>query len=96
MAARGLYFSTDLRGSYLVAESVSVQSSTEATALYCVFDAAAVMGPIGPDGQPTVVNDQVISLRNEYHLFLENGLWKVGEQLELEELGEGNLCPPAA
>jgi hypothetical protein len=96
LTAQGLYFSTDLRGSYLVAESVTIESSTEATALFCVFDAGLVMGPTGPDGQPTVVNDQILSLRNEYRLFLEDGLWKVGEQLQLDELGQGDRCPPAA
>jgi hypothetical protein len=95
MAAQGLYFSTDLRGSYLVAESVAIVSMTEATATYCLYDAGAVMGPNGPDGIPTVVDDQILSLRNDYHLFLESGSWKVGEQLPLETLGKGNLCPPA-
>jgi hypothetical protein len=68
---------------------------TEATATYCLYDAGAVMGPNGPDGIPTVVDDQILSLRNDYHLFLESGSWKVGEQLPLETLGKGNLCPPA-
>ena len=96
MAAQGLYFSTDLRGSYLVAESVTIVSPTEATAVFCAYDAGAVLGPIGPDGAPTVVDDQILSLRNEYHLFLESGAWRVGEQLPLETLGQGSQCPPAA
>ena len=36
---QGLYFSTDRRGSYLVAESVSLDSPSQATAIYCVYDA---------------------------------------------------------
>ncbi len=91
----GLYFSADTRGSYLVAESTILESASEATAVFCVFDAGTVLGPVGPDGLPTVVNDQILSLRNEYYLFYENG-WLVGEKRELERVGEGSHCPPAA
>ena len=93
---QGIYFSSDRRGSYVVAESIALESTTEATAVYCVFDAGTVLGPNGPDGVPTIVNDQVLSLKSEFHLFLEGGTWLVGEKQELERLGEGNLCPPAA
>jgi hypothetical protein len=96
LVGEGLYFSTDRRGSYLVSESISLPSPTEAIAVFCVFDAGTVLGPNGPDGLPTVVNDEVLSLRNEYSLFLENGSWRVGEKQELARLGEGSLCPPAA
>ena len=75
-------------------ESVSVGSATDASAVFCVFDAGTVFGPTGPDGLPTIIDDQVISVRNDYRLYLENGTWLVGEQKELQELGEGNLCPP--
>ena len=92
---QGLYFSSDRRGSYLVPESIAVESTIEAMAVYCVFDAGTVLGPNGPDGLATIVNDQVLSLRNEYHLFLEDGVWLVGEKQELDHLGEGNLCPAA-
>ena len=95
MAAQGYYFSTDLRGSYLAAESVSVNTTSAATAVFCAYDAGAVMGPNGPDGQATVINDVMASVRYEFHLFLEDGTWRVGEQRELERLGEGLLCSPA-
>jgi hypothetical protein len=95
MAAQGLYFSTDLRGSYLVAESVSLISPSEATATFCAYDAATVLGPNGPDGLPTVVNDEILSLRNEYRLYWESNQWQVGEQRELQDLGRGSLCPSA-
>ena len=96
MAAQGLYFSTDLRGSYSVAESITVGSPTQASAMYCIYDAGAVMGPVGPDGVPTVVNDVLASVRYSFDLFLEDGSWLVGEQHQTERLGEGSLCPPAA
>jgi hypothetical protein len=96
MTNEGLHFAVDGRGSYQVAESVTIVSSTEATATYCAFDAGTVLGPLGPDGLPTVVNDQIVSLRNEYRLYNEANRWQVGEQREIEELGQGSLCPPAA
>ena len=96
MSAQGLHFSTDTRGSYVVAESVNLVSTTEATATFCVYDAGTVLGPIGPDGLPTVLDDQILSLRNEYRLYLDQAGWRVGEQREVEELGQGNLCPSAA
>jgi hypothetical protein len=92
----GLYFSSDLRGSYLVPETIDVNSSSEVVARSCWYDAAVVLGPIGPDGQPTVVNDEIISIRYDLTLFLEDGVWRVGGQVEDQRLGEGNLCPPAA
>lgn len=96
MAAQGLYFSTDLRGLYLVAESVTQTSPTQATAVYCAYDAGVVLGPNGPDGQPTVVNDVAASVRYKFELFVEQNAWHVGEQDQIERLGEGSLCPPAA
>jgi hypothetical protein len=95
MAQQGLYFSTDIRGSYLVSESFNAESDTRATAIYCAFDALTVLGPNGPDGLPTIVNDEMLSLRNEYVLFFEDAAWRVGEQNQQEQLGEGNACPPA-
>jgi hypothetical protein len=95
LAAQGLYFSTDRRGMYLVVESVTVSMPSEATAMYCVYDPGIVLGATGPDGLPTVVNDQISSIRYSYGLFLEEGLWRVGRQHELERLGEGSLCPPS-
>ena len=93
LVAQGLYFSPDRRGMYLVAESVIIAMPTEATATYCVYDPGIVLGPNGPDGLPTVVNDRVSSVRYAYGLFLEDGIWRVGRQHEVERLGEGSLCP---
>ena len=95
MSQQGLHFAADARGSYLVAESVTMVSVTEATATFCAYDAGTVLGPNGPDGLATVVNDQVVSIRNEYRLYLEATDWRVGEQQQIEELGPGSLCPPA-
>jgi hypothetical protein len=92
MIKEGLYFSTDLRGSHIVAESVMTTTSSEATSTYCASDALVVLGPNGPDGLPTVVNDAISSSRYEYDVFLEGGVWLVGKQLQLERLGDGIHC----
>jgi hypothetical protein len=95
MVKEGLYFSTDVRGSYIVAESVIKTSDVQATSTFCASDGLIVLGPNGPDGAPTVVNDVISSSRYMYQLFLEGGTWRVGEQEQLERLGEGTLCPAA-
>ncbi|MEP7202630.1 MAG: hypothetical protein ABI894_08480 [Ilumatobacteraceae bacterium] len=95
MVQQGLYFLADSRGSYLVAESVSLVSATEATATYCAYDAGTVMGPDGPDGLPTIVNDEILNVRYEYRLYREGGRWLVGGQREIQQLGQGSLCPPS-
>jgi hypothetical protein len=94
LVAAGLYFSSDRRGMYLVAESVNVATATEANARYCLYDAGIVLGPTGPDGAPTVINDVIASVRYSYDLFFEDGVWRVGNEYKLERLGEGSLCPP--
>ena len=73
-------------------ESISVPAPTEATAVFCVFDAGTVLGPMGPDGLPTVVNDEVLSLRNEYRLFLEDGLAS-GRTAGTRATGRGKSVP---
>jgi len=90
--SNGLYFAADLGGSHLDAESVTELSATEATARTCWFDAAVVLGPNGPDGVPTVVNDEVQSIRYDIELFLEDGLWRVGGQVRVEQPADGDLC----
>src|SRR4051794_20539519 len=82
----GLYFSTETRGSRVVAESATVQSPTTASAVYCVFDAGTVLGPNGPDNLPTIVNDEAATIRDEFQLFMEDGTWRVGEKNQLERL----------
>ena len=93
MNGAGLYFSTDLRGSYLTAESIGQNSDTFASAIYCAYDALTVLGPTGPDGFPTVVNDAISNVRYMYSLFFEEGRWVVGQQDQVERLGAGDLCP---
>jgi hypothetical protein len=91
LADRGWYFSPDRRGSNYAIQSTSVRGD-QAVVESCVFDAGIVLGPNGPDGQPTVVNDEERSLSVKHTLFLEDGVWRVGQEDILVELGSGNLC----
>jgi len=90
--ANGMYFSADLGGSPLTTDLIATVSPVESTATTCWFDAAVVLGPTGPDGQPTVVNDEVQSIRYNIELYLEGGIWRVGGQVEIEELSDGHGC----
>lgn len=95
MSSHGLYFGQDIRGSHIVTESVSMQSQASADVIACWYDAGVVFGPTGPDGNPTVVDDQVLSYRYRLVVYLENGSWRVGSQETIAKLGEGDLCPSA-
>ena len=94
LAARGEYFGADLRGSYIVTQSVALEDATSALTFSCWYDASTLLGPIGADGQPTVLNDKVISVREKQELFFDGTDWKVGEAATVEDLGDGNKCPP--
>lgn len=95
LASRGEYFGPDLRGSYIVTQSVALQDATSAVTFSCWYDASKLLGPIGADGQPTVLNDKMISVREKQELYLDGTDWKVGEAATVEDLGDGNKCPPA-
>jgi len=95
MIANGMHFSPDLHGSYIKPIAVRVIDASEATVESCSFDAVAVLGPIGPDGEPTVVNDEERSSRYSHSLVLEDGIWRVAEQSMDSDLGEGDACASA-
>jgi hypothetical protein len=94
LAARGEYFSSDLRGSYIVTQSVGLDDPTSAVTFSCWYDASIVLGPPGADGQPTVLNDKIISVREKQALYFDGTDWKVGEAATVQDLGDGNKCPP--
>jgi hypothetical protein len=95
LAARGEYFSTDLRDSYIVTQSVGLDDASSAVTFSCWYDASILLGPPGTDGQPTVLNDKIISVREKQELYLDGTEWKVGEAATVQDLGDGNQCPPA-
>lgn len=93
LAARGEYFAPDLRGSYIVTQSVALEDATSAVTFSCWYDASVLLGPNGADGQPAVLNDKIISVREKQELYFDGTDWKVGEAATVEDLGDGNRCP---
>jgi hypothetical protein len=94
LASRGEYFGPDLRGSYIVTQSVALDDATSAVTFSCWYDASMLLGPVGADGQPTVLNDKIISVREKQELYFDGTNWKVGEAATVQDLGDGNKCPP--
>ena len=90
-----IHLASDLRGSYVVVIDVTFDSSTVAHATFCGFDAGILLGPNGPDGKPTVVDDTITSAHRRYTMYLEGGAWRVGQDDLVDKLGDGNQCPPA-
>jgi hypothetical protein len=88
-----MYIAPDLRGTYLRPQTVTLESPVRAVVMSCFHDAGTILGPPGPDGQPTVVNDEILSYNIQHTLFLENGRWLVGVETRLNEIGEGDQCP---
>lgn len=89
------HLSTDLRGTYIVVTSVTFDSPTVAEAVFCGYDAGTLLGPNGPDGSPTIVDDTITSARRKYTMHLEDGAWKLASDDLVNKLGDGNQCPPA-
>ena len=94
LAARGEYFATDLRGSYIVTQSVALEDPTSAITFSCWYDASILLGPLDGTGNPTVLNDKIISVREKQALYFDGTDWKVGEAATVQDLGDGNKCPP--
>jgi hypothetical protein len=94
LAARGEYFGPDLRGSYIVTQSVALDDATAAVAFSCWYDASILLGPVDSSGKPTVLNDKIISVREKQSLYFDGTEWKVGEAATVQDLGDGNKCPP--
>ena len=94
LAARGEYFATDLRGSYIVTQSVALEDPTSAITFSCWYDASILLGPVDATGSPAVLNDKIISVREKQALYFDGTDWKVGEAATVQDLGDGNKCPP--
>jgi hypothetical protein len=93
LAARGEYFAADLRGSYIVTQSVALEDPTSAVTFSCWYDASILLGPVDATGQPAVLNDKIISVREKQAMYFDGTEWKVGEAATVQDLGDGNQCP---
>ena len=94
LAARGEHFAADLRGSYIVTQSVALEDPTSAITFSCWYDASILLGPVDDTGKPAVLNDTIISVREKQALYFDGTDWKVGEAATVQDLGDGNKCPP--
>jgi hypothetical protein len=94
LAARGEYFASDLRGSYIVTQSVALEDPTSAVTFSCWYDASILLGPVDGTGSPAVLTDKIISVREKQALYFDGTAWKVGEAATVQDLGDGNKCPP--
>ncbi len=94
LASRGEYLGPDLRGSYIVTQSVALDDATSAIAFSCWYDASILLGPVDAGGKPAVLNDKIISVREKQALYFDGTDWKVGEAATVQDLGDGNKCPP--
>ena len=92
----GLYFSTDLRGSYLVAESIDYESA-DAKRRRPTARTTRALCSVRTDQTGCRRSSTTRSAASDttYQLYLEDGRWLVGEQRSSSNSGEGNLCPPA-
>lgn len=93
MTKRGLYVDASTAISYTIKQVVA-DSPTQATVDTCVFDNSRLLGPAGPDGQPTVIADGNASYTMRQIWVIEAGVWKLQQEDRLETLGAGNQCGP--
>ncbi len=89
-------FDTDIHGTRLVVTKVVMFGAEGAEVTSCIFDAGVLLGPDGPDGKPTVVNDEAKTSTYVHHVRLVEGRWRVWEQLPPVFVGEGDLCGPVS
>jgi hypothetical protein len=83
---------------YTVIESVVIDPvSQRATVVTCNWDTAVLYGPPIKDGEPeVVVNNKQSTSRLESVLYLDAGVWKLGEERRIERVEGTNTCPPAS
>jgi hypothetical protein len=84
------YLATDRRGTYIRLQSFERVGSETIIATTCLYDATIQLGPDGPDGQPTTVNDRITSRIFDFTLVDSDGRWLTSELREIELLAEGS------
>lgn len=83
---------------YSVIEAVVIDPvSPRATVRTCNWDTAVIYGPPIKDGGPeVVVNNKQSTSRLESVMYLDGGVWKLGEERRVERVEGTNTCPPAS
>ena len=83
---------------YTVIESVVIDPvSQRAAVMTCNWDTAVLYGPPIKDGGPeVVVNNKQSTSRLESVMYLDGGVWKLGEERRIERVEGTNTCPPAS
>ena len=97
MRAANLRVGSDDVG-YTVIESISVDPpSGRATVMTCNWDTAVLYGPPArPGGAELVMNNVRETSRFRSVMYLEEGVWRLGEEHGVEEAEGVNTCPPAS
>jgi len=83
--------SADTRGTRIVPINVNA-SGDRATATACWFDGLVALGPNGPDGNPTIANDQSRTRHSLHEFQLIDGRWLLAKSTTLEKLGTEDEC----
>ena len=93
MAAQGMYFGPGDEPEILsIGELRPGTSGEEAEVDVCIWSTGVVYGPPGPDGNPTVVNDEKTTLRFTYRLVREVERWVVSEEIPGDSVVGANAC----
>jgi hypothetical protein len=77
--ANGEHTSTDTRGTHWVVQLAQFIDEAKGSAVTCVFDALIVLGPPGPDGESTVVDDSTGSYTYVFTIYRDGDRWLVGD-----------------
>jgi hypothetical protein len=79
---------------YVVVNAVTVDLTTNATATTdeCVYDPTPMLGPAGPDGQPTVVSADAAPHRFVHTFVLEDGRWLAAVE-DVDTSGACDITP---
>ncbi len=96
LRTRNLHVGDEDPGYAVIAKTVVDVVAQKATVDSCVWDTHVLYGPpTKPGGPETVVSNLRFSKIYQHDLYLEDGVWKIGEQRELSRGPQGiNQCPP--
>lgn len=69
--------------------------STKAELTACVIGAGVVFEPgAGPNGEDTIVNDEIVARRTKVTMVLEDGSWKLYTGDQIDSWNGQSTCPP--